>query len=358
MAHKPYRASVLASVLAGLLTVTACGDSGAAKSEPAGDPGTPASTSSGSASDPLSQLVTEAKAEGSLTLYTGLVEAAAAAQADAFTKKYGIKVNLVRLAGAQFETRVQAESAAGSINADILVTANPLFIKNEVAKGDTVSLKAAALPEFPGEFPEKFIRDDLGSAIVSILPVGIIYNTDLVKPDEVPKTWADLLDSRWKGKIGISDPKADLGYIAEYQTIEKKYSTFLQDFAKQGLKVYPAAAPSMEAVASGEIALSPVQLASNAAGVKAKGAHVAAIVPDYTTGLQFYVSVVAKAKHAAAARLFALYMLSKDGADILATAGNSLSPFDNVSLPKDYQVLDYSTAQQDQARVLGDLGLK
>ena len=52
-----------------------------------------------------------------------------------------------------------------------------------------------------------------GSAVTLVQTVGIAYNTDLVKGDDIPDGWSDLLDPKWKGKIGVATPTSALGYV-------------------------------------------------------------------------------------------------------------------------------------------------
>ena len=346
--------------------VLAAGCSSGSQSTNTGAPGgsqaasVPASTSTGggSASASNDELIKAAQQEGSLTLYTAATQAAAKAQADAFTKKYDVKVNMVRMTGAQLTQRVEAEAQASQPAADVLVTSDPVMVKKGMTDGWLTSLESANIPGYPWDFPARFLSKDFGSAVVLLQLTGIAYNTDLVKGDDIPKGWEDLLNPKWQGKIGIADLKSSLGYTAEWQVINKQIGgDFLAKLGKQKLKVYASGAPASAALGAGEVALLADQLITNVVPVKEKGAPVAWVIPDKTTSLDDYVALVAKAKHPNAAKLFTSYIMSSEGADILAKASNSTSPFDTSSIPSGYEPLDMFTAADQQSETMRLLGV-
>lgn len=350
------RAGLVACIGVAVLLASSCSSGGGTVADAEVSPTVGSSNSS--VADPAADLATSAKGEGSLVVYTSAAEAAARAQGKAFTDKYGVKVQIVRMTGSQLTTRVAAEANAGGVNADVVVASDPTFMAQSVNSGTFISLDKAGLPGYPGEFPAKFLRPDLGSAVVLIEAAGIVYNTDLVKGDDVPKTWTDLLKPQWKGKIAVSDPTSSLGYIAEYQVLEKKLgSDYLTRLGSQDLKVYAASAPSIAAVAAGETPISALQLVANTAAAKAKGAPIGVVVPDFTTGLESTIGIVAKAQHPNAAKLFATYALSKDGAAVLADSGNAISPYDTSGLPSEWTPLDYSKTQEAKSGIIAKLQL-
>lgn len=356
----PRKYYVVGSLATALLLAAGCGSSGqkagASGQSPAGSAASSASSAGGA--DNNDALVKAAQQEGSLTLYTAATETAAKAQADAFTKKYNIKVNMVRLTGAQLTQRVEAEAKASQPAADVLVSSDPVMIKTGIGAGWLTALDKASIPGYPWKFPSRFLKSDIGSAVVLLQLTGIAYNTDLVKGNDIPKDWKDLLDPKWKGKIGIADLKSSLGYTAEWQVINKaEGGNFLAQLGKQNLKVYASGAPASAALGAGEIPLLADQLITNVVPVKKKGAPVAWVIPDKTTSLDDYVALVTKAKHPNAAKLFTEFIMSPDGADVLAKASNSTSPYDTSSIPSEYQPLDIFSAAAQQADTMRLLGV-
>lgn len=345
-----------AGIGAAALILTACGGSSSpapTTDAPAATSGATTSAASSAPASGLDDLVKAAKAEGALNFYTTGTASAAQKQADAFTAKYGIPTTMVRLTGGQFDTRFKAEmNSANGVQADIVFTTNPVLIGEAVQNGTLTALEKAGLPDFPGNFPKQFLLPDAGTANVLIQPAGIAYNTDLVKGDDVPKGWEALLDPKWKGKIAVADPKSALGYVGEWWAIgEHMGDDYLAKLGDQALKVYSAGSTVSAAVAAGEVALAGSMLVANVAPDKAKGAPIDIFVPDKTSGIELSVGMVAKAAHPNAAKLYALYCLSEEGAQILADASSSVSPHDVANLPKDYVPADIAKAPSRLAEI-------
>lgn len=335
--------------LAGVLTVTLAMMAACSTSPETAKPA-PVKTV---ASDQIDSLVAAAKKEGSLTFYTTATAGPAQAQADAFTAKYGIATNMVRLTGSQMDQRFQAEvDSAGGTPADIIFTTNPVLIKAMVDKGALVALKDADLPGFPWKFPERFLLPDVGSAVTLVQPAAIAYNTDLVKGKDIPTGWGDLLDPKWDGKIGLASPTSSLGYVGEWVAVEEQEGNgFLSKLGAQNLKVYAAGATLTGALGAGEISIAAMSLVTNTVPDMKKGAPIDYVVPDNTSGIQLSVGIVATAKSPNAARLFALYSMSEEGAKVLADASDSVSPYDTKKLPKNYAGADIAGAPDKLAEV-------
>ncbi|MDB5508671.1 MAG: putative binding protein component of iron transporter precursor, partial [Hyphomicrobiales bacterium] len=135
-----------------------------------------------------------ARKEGEITWYTTqIVNQLVRPATSAFEKKYGIKVNYVRANATEIALRVINEARAGRIQADVVDgTATSVMLRRE---GHIMQW----VPEtnFEKQFvdPEKFwIATNL-----YVLTPGV--NTDLVPKGSEPKTYADLLDPKWKGKM-------------------------------------------------------------------------------------------------------------------------------------------------------------
>ena len=317
-----------------LLLPTGCGSS----SESSGT----ALKSGSSASD----LVKAAKSESTVTLYTTATAGPAQMQADAFTAKYGISTRMVRLTGSQMDQRFRAETnSSGGTGADIIFTTNPVLISDAVESGDLVALEKANLPNFPGNFPERFLMPDEGTAVTLIQPAAIAYNTDLVEGDDIPKGWPDLLDPKWKGKIGIASPTSALGYVGEWVVIgNQEGGNYLSELGTQELKVFAAGSTLTGALGAGEIAIAADSLVTNTVPDMKKGAPIDYVVPENTSGIELSVGIVNKSQHPNAARLFAEYAMSKEGAEVLAKASDSVSPYNIDDLPKMYEGADIAGA--------------
>lgn len=336
------RRCLAAAALAALLTVTGCGN----RDDGPGEVAAP------------DNLESAAKEEGTVTLYSSVEEEATAAFAKSFTDRYGINVDIVRLTSAQLAQRFAAEAQAGAPAADALLISRTGFTAEAISSGWLVPLADAGLPDFPGKLDAKFVLPGEGTAVSIIQPAGIAYNTDLVPPNEAPKTWEDLLDPKWQGKIAIPDPASSASYIGEWLAVaEASGPDFLQRFGAQQLKKYASGVPAAAAVAAGEAAFCVMGLASHIADPKEKGAPIEFLAPALTSGAEVVPGISAKGRHPNAARLLVQYALSAEGSTTLADAAGAVSPYDTAKLPAQYISPDLAAAKTQQAKVVEQLGL-
>lgn len=153
-----------------------------------------------------------AKKEGKVVVFIGIGGELRAAVVKAFREKYGIEVDAISFRGDEFATRIKAERRAGLYSFDVYqsgITTAVLTLKPE---GILDPLEPALiLPEvtdpkawWKGEihFVDKE-RLALNFAAYPSAPIAI--NTDIVKTEEM-RSYNDLLNPRWKGKISMNDP--------------------------------------------------------------------------------------------------------------------------------------------------------
>jgi iron(III) transport system substrate-binding protein len=154
--------------------------------------------------DRMEKLVAAAKKEGKLTLYTATPVDDVNQVIAAFTAKYGIPVTIWRGSSEDVLRRSVTEIKAGRNEVDVIETNGPEL---EALHREKI-LQAVNSPIvseiFPGAVPAH--KEWIGSRL-NIITAS--YNTDAVKPADVPKTWNDLLDPKWNGKIGVESEAYD-----------------------------------------------------------------------------------------------------------------------------------------------------
>jgi len=159
--------------------------------------------------EPSAELIAAAKKEKSVTIYTLSVPPIYQQIAAGFEQRYGIKVQFLEGRAAEVFERVRTEQATGKYIADVLYTGqNSLAI---LAR-DGVLEPYGKLPNADriGELFVKSGNDPIRTDL--ILPIhaaiwGVLINTRLVKPEDEPKSWRDVLDDRWRGKFLLDDPR-------------------------------------------------------------------------------------------------------------------------------------------------------
>jgi len=143
-----------------------------------------------------------ARREGSLSWYTSTPVAQAQALANRFEQETGVKVQLLRSGGQAVLRRLQQEISAGRPGADVL-TMSDAGAANGLAK-------QGLLEPFRPEGFDKVAdgaKDKAGRWIAQRLQmVGIPVRTDKVAEAERPKTWSDLKDPKYKGRMVMPDP--------------------------------------------------------------------------------------------------------------------------------------------------------
>ena len=148
--------------------------------------------------DRTQRLIAGAKKEGALTLYSSAPVEVMTDVTNAFTKKYGVKVSLWRGGSEEIMQRVITESRGGRVAADVMETAGP----NIEAVTREKLLQPVETPVTAELMPEAFAKNR--PWIVSRLTVfTIAYNTNAVRKADAPKSYSDLADPKWKGKLGI-----------------------------------------------------------------------------------------------------------------------------------------------------------
>ena len=287
----------------------------------------------------LDALVKAAKAEGEVNFYSGVTENVAKRTGDAFLAKYGVKYSFIRLAGVQTERRFGAEAEAGTFAVDFYMVATAVpFAEDAVRKGWVEPIGQAGIPAVRGgEFPARFLTGP--TAIVQVAPWGISYNTEKVKGADIPKDWPDVLNPKFKGQVLIPDPRSSNSYSDHWGILLDKYGEeFLVKLREMNLRQYPSGVPSTNALGAGEGTVQLPAVAAQVSATSSKGAPLGLVIPAYATGVEMQIVLThrGKAKHPAAARLFAHYIMTAEGNKVFNSEPGSISVFDTATLPKQY----------------------
>jgi len=150
------------------------------------------------------KIVKAAQKEGEVVVYHSLNRKAVKAVAKAYQKKFKIKVNLTRKGTGGVIKMISAEGLAGGLRCDVVSVGElGIFLKWK-ADGLLVPYKTVNYDKIMKQYrdPEHYattVRQNF---------YGIGYSTKKVKPGEVPKDWKDILNPKWKGKIGVISPRS------------------------------------------------------------------------------------------------------------------------------------------------------
>lgn len=297
------------------LALTGCGSGGGSGADPA------------DIDDPeLRELVEAAQEEGSLTLYGVPDESVLQTIAEDFTAQYDVAVEPVRLVSADLAQRYSSEAEAGEPAADVILLTHSEFYADAYDNGWLTPLSEAEVPGFPDDFPQDFLADDGETALASLVPTSMVYNTDLVS--EAPDTWEAYADPEYRGEIAVAEPATSPANLAFWQLMRDEYGDgFLEGVADNEPTWNNSAVPGAQAVAAGEDALAHPGVAAIVNNLQGEGAPVEETIPGPTTGPEIALGLTADAANPNAARLFAHYVLSEEGNTFLAEESDAASAY-------------------------------
>jgi iron(III) transport system substrate-binding protein len=268
------------------------------------------------------EVITKAKAEGKVTIYSSQGVDQLNDLGARFKKEYGIDVEVVRAIDSELQPKVAAEHDTGKGIGDIIAQASAPW---SVEKEGAAWFVPATGPAFDAKEYDKATNvSKAGGYFVStaaILTFG--WNTQLY-PKGL-KDYPDLLDPALAGgKIGVIKPAA-ASIVDFYMYLTEKYGAdFVSKLAAQKPRIYPSSLPMAQALTSGEIA------AGSFVGVltdeKAKGAPVDFGLSNTVWGARFLTSVLKSAPHPNAAQLLANYIVTTPGQEALARKSASVLP--------------------------------
>jgi iron(III) transport system substrate-binding protein len=263
----------------------------------------------------LSDLITGAKKEGTLTIYSAATENVLKRTTDAFAAKYGVKCQYLRLSSGPLQQRFSTEADSGTIVADVILNAANMTAFGElgVRKGWLGQIASADLPVIlSGEFPAKWARDF--STVVQIAPWLMAYNTDKVKAADAPKDWLELIDPKWQGEIILINPSVSDAYLDLWHMLLKRHGeSFFTRLRAQKLRIVTAGNVAVQSLAAGEGSIALPQIPDSVRIIR--NAPIGTSIPDVTTGVEMQVVLVSreKSKSPNAGRLFANFIMSREG---------------------------------------------
>jgi iron(III) transport system substrate-binding protein len=297
--------------------------------------------------DRIEKLVAAAKQEGSLSVYTSAAMDDMAAITAAFEKKYGIKVRLWRGSSENIVQRAVVEARGGRFDADVIET-NAVAMESMQRERLFQEIKTPALSEL---LPAAILphREWIGTRLNIF--VGA-YNTRLIRREELPNSYEDLLDPRWKGKLGVEAEDSDwFGGILTALGEEKALALFRAIVAANGISVRKGHTLLANLVVTGEVPLALTGYAYKVEQLRKAGAPVDwLIIPPGVARFEG-AGVTRRAAHPHAAILFFEFMLT-DAQDILRDRDFFPARANVRSLPQEpaLQILDPAKALDANGR--------
>lgn len=291
-----------------------------------------------------------------VTVYSPLFPDAINSVTKGFTEETGIKVNLVVAGTGELLKKIQAESA------------NPLG--DLIFGGGAESLNS--YKEYFAPYkgvnhnkidPQFRDREDRWFGF-ALLPMVMIYNTDLVTEEEAPTSWSDLTDPKWRGRIAMASPvKSGSAYtitatlLTAFGREDEGGFDFVKEFvANLDGKVLGGSSAVPKGVVDGEYAIG-LTLESSAIKYKNAGGHIEIVYPsEGTSVVPDGAALIKGAVNEENAKLFLDYVADKEVQSTLATKFNIRGVRDDIELPKglgpisEIKLLDYDFDWASQSK--------
>lgn len=265
------------------------------------------------------KLVEAGKKEGKAVVYGSLESDSAETVFNVFKKKTGIEVDYWRASATKVMDRALSEHRAGKPLFDIILTNdNPMQImlkEGLFVKYDSPSAK---------DFTKDSIDPNLGPRYRNVV-IGVVYNKDIIKPADAPKSLEDLLKPQYRGKLVMPDPTQHTTTTQWVASLDKlmgkeKADKYIRDLAAQKPVLVESLLPAAERVATGEspIAITYVKYAYI---FGQRGAPLEYVRLGKMMGDGHYLTLGVKAPHPNAGKALIDYFLGQESMTLIAKLG-------------------------------------
>ena len=260
--------------------------------------------------------IAAAKQEGRVVVYSQGVPSVHGAVAKLFEQKYGIPVDLTSGRSSEVAERARTEHSLGKAIGDAVII-SPLGAQSLHRAG-------AVQPHGPLPGTNHVVApfEDDGTVLpIVVSRFGILANTALVSDEDEPKSWRDLADPKWKGKMLSDDPRNSGMGSQTFGMIYKTYGReFVEGLAGQKITFSTQFAVDYRRVAAGEFAM---YVAFNLLDInKFAGLPLRGVVPAEGYPYSYLSAVLlADAPHPNAARLYMDFLLGDEAQEYFSKVG-------------------------------------
>ena len=260
--------------------------------------------------------VDAAKREGKVVVYGTVPPKSMGAINNGFQKKYGIKVEYWRASSTKVMDRALTEWRAGRPGFDVVEGNRGVQL---IMKDD--GLFAKYISPSSHKFPDRFKDKEGVMTPWRFLPISILYNTELVKKGDMPKSFNDLLNPKWKGQISMPDPSQHTTTAQFLDNLDKlmgeKATQFVKGLANQRPHMVESLAPVANVLVRGEAKLGITYVKY----IKQYKGPIDYVMIDKFLADPNYANLSAKADNPNAGKLYIEYVTSPEGQKAIAQEG-------------------------------------
>ena len=256
-------------------------------------------------------LIDAAKKEGGkVVVYGSLQDNSMEPIGRAFQAKTGLELNYWRGTATKVMDRTLVEHRAGKPLYDVVLTSDNemdiLHKEDVLARYDSPANKA---------FPPNTRNPDLGP-VYRYAIVGVVYNRDIVKSADAPKSLEDLLKPQFRGKIAMPDPTQDTSTLRWLESLHKlmgkeRAPRFISDLAASNPMMTEAFLVAADRASTGEASLA-ITLLINVITFGQKGAPIDYVRLNPMMGTSHYITLSKRAPHTNGGKAFIDFFLGDE----------------------------------------------
>ena len=297
-----------------------------------------------------------ARREGKVVWYCSVPVETAQKVANMFEQQTGIKVELFRSGGSNILRRFQQEAEGGKVFVDVLTHSEPAAARLMTKKGLFVPFKATDFDKVPAE-----VKDPEGYHVAQRLNVMAMYvRDDKLPAADRPRTWADLVQPKYKGKMVMADPSFSSLLVTIVGMLAKEHGwQYFERLRANDIMLVPGNQQVSDMIKRGERIIAVGADAAYVGESKKEGMRISTLYQDDGA---FVIpspsSVVKGSPNPNAAKAFADFMLSRAvqelfpqenlysaRTDIPGPAGNP--PLSQIRM----HAIDYDYIEAESARI-------
>lgn len=301
-----------AGLFGAVFLLTACGD---------GLNTSPAPTAAGKDCVPASdqrewsEIEKAATGEGSVAWYTSLSPDINDRLKVEFERTHpGVTLDVTRAQATTLTQRIDAEASGGAESADVVTHTEPVWQKSH----GTNFFTALAGPAANAIDQKQLLSVSNTSALTALSVIGYAWNTTVV--DQPPANFEDIVNPRYRGKLGLYDYQNDVGAISFALWAKQYGNDFADGLGKLEPRFYPGGSQIAQALAAGEIGITAYVTPS----LIPPNAPVKVAFPDSPVAVPYFSSVLCSANHGAAAQVLADWLVTPEAQKISAVGSASV----------------------------------
>jgi len=266
-----------------------------------------------SGADRTQRLIAGARKENALMIYSSMTVADMGALINAFQAKYGVKAQHWRGSSEDIRNRITREYSASRHDADLAETAGTdmeAMVREQVLQKVTTPVSKELIPQ------ATFTHGQWIATRLSVFAAA--YNTNIIKSSDAPKTYEDLLNPRFKGKLAVEAEDANWFMSVVLSMGEEKGLKLFRDIvARNGMSIRKGHTLLANLVPTGEVPLALTAYSYRVEQLKNEGAPIEILYLPPPVAFPTGIGMFRHAPHPHASLLFQDFTLT-DGQKILA----------------------------------------